>query len=180
MARMISFCSGFFIVLFVAIPALSEEPAIDRAFGEFRLGSSVSELKGQRVIERPNAFYGQRADEQRFEVLPPGRPREIGTLNLDFFRGVLYRVDVLYPRDYAEKTSWNRFTEAARTRYGTPKKVILPGSEVLFWDDGATRLLLARDNETGEYSRTLIDDQILYQIGQEPDTISRKQAGGMQ
>ena len=169
---MISLCGGLFIVLFGAFPTFSEGPVIDRSFGEFRLGSDVSGLKGQRVIERPNTFYGQRADEQRFEVLPPGRPGEIGTLNLDFFRGVLYRIDALYPRDYAEKISWDQFTEEARTRYGTPKDVVLPGSEVFFWDDGITRLLLARDNASGEYSRTLIDDEMLFRVGREPDSIS--------
>jgi hypothetical protein len=178
MARMIFFCCGFFIVLFGAFSVFSDGPAIDRSFGRFRLGSGVAALKDQRVIERPKAFYGQRADEQRFEVLPPDRPQEVETFNLDFFRGVLYRIDVLYSGGYAEKNPWNRFTEEARARYGTPKDVILPGSEVLFWDDGVTRLLLARDNETGEYSRTLIDDDILYQVGEEPDTISRHRPPG--
>ncbi|HET6371485.1 MAG TPA: hypothetical protein VFG95_09825, partial [Nitrospiria bacterium] len=83
MAKIIPFCSGLFILLFGAVAAFSEGPAIDRSFGAYRLGSSVSELKGQGVIERPNAFYGERADEKRFEVLPPGRPGEVGTLNLD-------------------------------------------------------------------------------------------------
>jgi hypothetical protein len=177
MAKMIPFLSGFFIVLVGAFPTFSEEPAIDRAFGEFRLGSNVSELKDRGVIERPNAFYGQRADEQRFEVLPPGRPGEVGTLNLDYFRGILYRIDVLYPGEYAEKISWDRFTEEARGRYGAPKDVVLPGSEVLFWDDGVTRLLLARDKASSEYSRTLIDDEMLFRIGREPETISLKRPG---
>ncbi|HET6371342.1 MAG TPA: hypothetical protein VFG95_09095, partial [Nitrospiria bacterium] len=97
---------------------------------------------------------------------------------LDYFGGVLYRIDVLYPSDYADKISWDRFTEEARGRYGAPKDVVLPGSEVLFWDDGVTRLLLARDSASGEYSRTLIDDEILFRVGQEPETISnRKRAG---
>lgn len=142
----------------------SASPFIDRSFGAFRLGAPLATVKGPTAIERPDAFFGQQAEEVRLEVVPPGRPEEIETMNLDFFDGILYRIEAIYPSAYAKKVGWAAFTREARRRYGQPRQVEMEGSEILFWDDGITRLLISHDRDEGGYTLRLIDDAILHQV----------------
>lgn len=160
----------------LAIHAIIEDAeAVPRRHGPIFLGMFLEEFlsisKGVEVVPA----IGQFQDEQRFQLDPHHFSSDVENVTCDFFKGTLFRIEI----DYRKKPAafLHNLIEEWSDIYGKPRSNALPGTHLVFWDDGATRMILQVEEsmESTVYSVTYIDDDLLHRISRE--RVQRETAG---
>lgn len=142
---------------------------IPREHGPMYLGMSLPDfLKSVRSTEEKSAI-GQFEDEHRYRIDPAVFPPEVDGVFCDFYNGVLFRIEINYKPVDNRASPVSELKEKWSARYGSPRTNTLPGTYLIFWDDGKTRLILEEDKEEDSivYSTTYIDDAIFHQASRE-------------
>lgn len=150
---------------------------IPRTHGPVQLNMTMEAflqtVKGEEVFKA----IGQFTDEHRYELDPSAYPETFSQVLADFYKDRLFRIEVNY-REVKKSSSvvQKRIDEHTR-QYGPPRVNSLTGVRLLFWDDGATRMILQVD-ETGDalvYSLTYIDNDLFHAASR--DRVQRETAG---
>jgi hypothetical protein len=166
------FLSVIFLPLdsFAIHAILKEGEAVPRSYGELRLGMSLDtflEISGKMEEEAP--AIGQFSDEHRYRVEPRLSTPDVFSVICDFYRGVLFRIELNYHPIKAEDATIQSLIDQWTGRFGEPRVNTFPEALLVFWDDGATRMILQSDESDGEivYSVTYIDDDLFHAISRE-------------
>jgi hypothetical protein len=158
----------FFIHLAVLTTAvdLMAEP-IERKHDPVFLGMPLSLFMEKVKHEEGKSEVGQFREERRFHADPSRFSAEVQGVVCDFYKERLFRIEINYrpiPKARAQEIQ-----QKLSHQYGAPRRNILDRTEILFWDDGATRLIFQREAEEDrvDYSITYLDDLLFHQASRE-------------
>lgn len=162
---------GFFIVwghvlilnLFIAFNLFAAEKNISRTVAGISLLMSTRDVSSNfQMEEKPYGTvmlmrkYGFGNPEEQSKInkmigkkrfsLTGNLPTGVESMDVLFFKEVLYRIDLHYGKDYVQKVSWDVFTLSAFKTYGQPmvNNNIKQGSFAYRWSDGKTNLEVAK------------------------------------
>lgn len=143
--------------------------AVPRIYEKVSLGMSLDTFLATTPGKKVPPAVGQFEDEHRYELaLPPSSP-EVLSLVYDFYRGMLFRIDINYHPLKASSEVIQRKIDEWTGRFGEPRINNFPEVLLVFWDDGATRMILQADESSGmtTYSVTYLDDDLFHLISRE-------------
>ncbi len=156
--------------LFAIHAILKDGEALPRTVESITLEMPIESFlqKNEGELEVPAAI-GQFEDERRFQLDSFPSRRGIDNLIVDFFQGILFRIEVNYLPLDKDASTVEHLIETWSRRFGPPRINVLPETRLLFWDDGATRLILAIEDapKAQLYSVTYIDDDLFHRISRE-------------
>lgn len=120
---------------------------------------------------------GQFLDEHRFDLNLSIFPSKVTQVLADFYKGHLFRIEINYKAVSSKSADLERLILSNNTSFGPPRENILPGVRLIFWDDGATRLILQIDDTDAvlNYSLTYIDNDLFHTASR--DRVQRETAG---
>ncbi|MFQ5949080.1 MAG: hypothetical protein ACE5J1_00115 [Nitrospiria bacterium] len=178
--RVLLFAAAFVILFLVAVPNLFAIHAI------FEDGEPIQRKHGPIFLKMPLDLFLQKVDgteespaigqfehEQRFRLDGSSFRPKVESVIADFYSGILFRIEINFQPVHKTASPLPRLKEEWSHRYGPPRANAFPGVDLLFWDDGKTRMILeAREEETaGEtsmaYSLTYIDDDLFHRASRE-------------
>ncbi len=120
---------------------------------------------------------GQFADEHQYKLAALPSSPDILNIVCDFYQGKLFRIELNYhPLKTGGAIVQERIDEWT-IRFGEPRVNNFPDVLLVFWDDGATRMILQSDESEGStlYSITYIDDDLFHLFSRE--RVQRETAG---
>lgn len=169
------FCAGTFLLIFrppdlYAIHfVINSSERIQREHGPLKLGMALPDFL--RTIKSKEAAeeIGQFEEEKRFHADSALFVPNASDILADFFKGQLFRIEINYRPVGKESSAVEELKAQITARYGPPRINSLPGTDLFFWDDGKTRLILERDvlEEGIGYSTTYLDDDLFHQASHE-------------
>ncbi len=171
-ALIICFPSNIF-----AIHAIIEDgEPVPRNYEAVTLGMSLDTFLATTSGTKVPPVVGQFEDEHRYQLSPPSSP-EILSIVYDFYRGLLFRIDINYRPLKTGTEIIQKKIDAWTGRFGEPRINNFPEVLLVFWDDGATRMILQSDVSEGmtTYSVTYLDDDLFHLISRE--RVQRETAG---
>ncbi len=173
--------SSYFILFppdLLAIHAIFKgSEAIPRKHGSVRLNMLFEEfIQAPKGLELPPAI-GQFSDEHRFELDLSPFPDGITQVFADFYKDRLFRIEINYKPIESEGVPLQGLIDANTKLYGPPRVNSFTGTRLIFWDDGATRMILEVDktDATLTHSLTYIDDDLFHQASR--DRVQRETGG---
>lgn len=142
---------------------------IQREHGPLKLGMALPDFLQAVKNKEAAEEIGQFEEERRFHADPALLAPNASNVLADFFKGQLFRIEINYRQVGKESSAVEDLKAAITARYGPPRINSLPGTDLFFWDDGKTRLILERDEfEEGiGYSTTYLDDDLFHQASHE-------------
>ena len=173
------------LLLLLALPSellaihaiIKDKDPIPRVHGPLTLGMGMEDFLKSVTGTEVKAAIGQFEDEARFQLNRLLFGEDVEGVLSDFYFHSLFRIEVNYKPLKKETALFqiliNRWTE----KYGAPRENVLPGVRLLFWDDGATRMILEIDEleDLMAYSVTFIDDDLFHKASR--DRVQRETAG---
>ncbi|MFQ5597462.1 MAG: hypothetical protein ACE5GK_05365 [Nitrospiria bacterium] len=166
----------------LAIHAIIEDAEpIPRVHGPVRLGMPMEVFLQNTLAKEAAPAIGQFEDERRFllDSLSSSSGLEHGVDHMvcDFFQGVLFRIEINYEALGKNTGLPQALIDQWTLRYGSPRENTLPDIRLIFWDDGATRMILQieRLEDSTLYSLTYIDDDLFHKISR--DRVQRETGG---
>lgn len=148
---------------------INSSERVQREHGPLKLGMSLSDFH-QAVNSREAAEeIGQFEEEKRFHADPALLAPNASDVLADFFKEQLFRIEINYRPVGRDSNTVEELKARITARYGPPRTNSLPGTDLFFWDDGKTRLILERDllEEEIGYSTTYLDDDLFHQASHE-------------
>ena len=141
------------------------------------LGMPQDEALGIVSGRKVKPAVGQFDDEARYALDPALFPPDAVQVLADFYAGRLFRIEINYKPLPPEPDPLENRIAAWSRRHGAPRENRLPGVRLLFWDDGATRMILEIDREETAvaYSITYIDDDLFHKSSR--DRVQRETGG---
>lgn len=156
---------------------IKDKDPIPRIHGPLTLGMGLEDfLKSVSGTEVETAI-GQFEDEARFQLDRLLFSDEVESVLSDFYSNLLFRIEINYKPLKKETTLLQNLISRWSEQYGAPRENLLPGVRLLFWDDGATRMILEIDEleELKTYSVTYIDNDLFHNASR--DRVQRETAG---
>jgi len=150
---------------------------IPRKHGPVHLNMPIAVFLESTESTEVSLAIGQFSDEHRFDLDVRGFSGNVSQVLSDFYKGRLFRIEINYtpiPRGNAKVEG---LIAANNQSFGPPRENILPGTRLIFWDDGATRLIMQIDEADGtlSYSLTYIDDDLFHAASR--DRVQRETGG---
>lgn len=148
---------------------INSSERIQREHGPLKLGMALSDFAQAVKSKEAAEEIGQFEEERRFHADPAFFAPNATDVLADFYKGQLFRIEVNYHSVAAESPAVEELKSRFVGHYGPPRTNSLPGTDLFFWDDGKTRLILERDVADGSmlYSITYIDDDLFHQASHE-------------
>jgi hypothetical protein len=148
---------------------INSSERIQREHGPLKLGMTLSDFLQTNKSREAAEEIGQFEEEKRFHADPALFTSNASDVLADFFKGQLFRIEINYRPVGKESSAVEELKAEITARYGPPRVNSLPGTDLFFWDDGKTRLILERDElEEGiGYSTTYLDDDLFHQASHE-------------
>jgi len=175
---------AFTLLLLMMLPSellaihaiIKDKEALPRVHGPLKLGMSLENFRESAEGKKLKSAIGQFEDEARFEVAVSFFSEEVSEVLSDFYFNSLFRIEINY-KPIKKEVVLQALIKEWSERYGTPRLNVLPGVRLLFWDDGATRMILEIDELEGldAYSITYIDDDLFHKASR--DRVQRETAG---
>lgn len=128
---------------------------------------SFLETEGEK--EEVPVVIGQFADEHQYKLSPSPPSPDILNIVCDFYQDKLYRIELNYHPLKAGGERIKKHIDEWTDRFGEPRINRFANVLLVFWDDGATRMILQTDESEGMsvYSVTYIDDDLFHLISRE-------------
>jgi hypothetical protein len=155
--------------LFAIHAVLKNGEPIPREHGPLSLGMALPRfLQLTKGVEEPPAI-GQFKHERRFVIDASHFGSDVKNVVCDFYKGTLFRIEINHRPSQKNAAIVEDLKEKWSHRFGPPRINTFPGTHLLFWDDGKTRLILAEDEEEKSviYSTTYIDDDLFHEASHE-------------
>lgn len=155
--------------LFAIHAILKGGEPIPREHGPIALGMPLPRvLQLTKGVEEPDAI-GQFKHERRFVVDAAHFSPDVKSVLCDFYKGILFRIEINHRASQKSAAVVEGLKEKWSHRFGLPRTNTFPGTHLLFWDDGKTRLILEEDEEENSviYSTTYIDDDLFHEASHE-------------
>ncbi|GEM_PF-2391580 len=168
---------GFSGDLFAIHAIFKGEIPIPRTHGPVHLNMAIDPfLKSKTGTEVPTAI-GQFFDEHRFELNPALFPAKVVQVLADFYKGRLFRIEINYKPLSRKSLEIETLITRNTKDFGPPRVNVLPGTRLIFWDDGATRMILQIDeaDDLLEHSLTYIDNDLFHAASR--DRVQRETGG---
>ncbi len=120
---------------------------------------------------------GQFPDEHRYELDLSAYPDSLKNVLADFYKNRLFRIELIYHPIHKPDTFLSTLIEENTKQYGPPRINDLTGIRLLFWDDGATRMILQIEEteQTQVHSVTYIDNDLFHNASR--DRVQRETSG---
>ncbi|MBI3804663.1 MAG: hypothetical protein HY282_12975 [Nitrospirae bacterium] len=155
---------------------INSSERIQREHGRLKLGMSLSDFIKAIKSKEASGEIGQFEEERRFHADPASFGPNASEVLADFYKEQLFRIEVNYPPVRLDSAAVEEVKAGLTGHYGPPRTNSLPGTDLFFWDDGKTRLILERDlaEQSMAYSITYIDDDLFHhasheRVGKETD-----------
>lgn len=138
---------------------------------------SLETFLATTAAKEESPVIGQFADEHRYEMAPLSSSSEILSIVCDFYRGKLFRIELNYRPIKTGDAIIQAKVDEWTSRFGEPRVNNFPEVLLVFWDDGATRMILQSDESEGLiiHSVTYLDDDLFHLISRE--RVQRETAG---
>jgi hypothetical protein len=148
---------------------INSSERIQREHGPLKLGMTLPEFLHAVKNKEAALEIGQFEEEKRFHADPALFAPNASNVLADFFKGQLFRIEINYHPVSKESNAVEALKAEMTARYGAPRINSLPDTDLFFWDDGKTRLILERDllEEGIGYSTTYLDDDLFHQASHE-------------
>ncbi len=120
---------------------------------------------------------GQFSDEYRYEMDLSTYPETLTKVLADFYNHRLFRIEMNYLPIAKSSQVLHVLIDENTELYGPPRVNSFTGVRLLFWDDGATRMILQIDetDTVQTYSVTYIDDDLFHAASR--DRVQRETSG---
>lgn len=169
------FFAGAFLLFFRTLDlhaihfVINSSERIQREHGPLTLGMALPDFLQAVKSKEAAEEIGQFEEERRFHADPSLLAPNVSDVLADFFRGQLFRIEINYRPVGKESSAVEDLKAAMTARYGSPRINSLSGTDLFFWDDGKTRLILEKDllEEGIGYSTTYLDDDLFHQASHE-------------
>ncbi len=150
---------------------------IPRIHGPAHLNMVLETFRERVNSTELSAAIGQFSDEHRFDLNRSGFSSKVTQVLADFYKDRLFRIEINYKPLSSKSADIESLIENNNASFGPPRENILPGTRLIFWDDGATRLILQIDDSDGflSYSLTYIDNDLFHAASR--DRVQRETAG---
>lgn len=150
---------------------------VPRNYGSVSLGMSLETFLATTPSKKEAVAVGQFDDEHRYELSSPSSASNVLSVICDFYQGVLFRIEINYQPITKGGATIQRNIDEWSGRFGEPRINSFPEVLLVFWDDGATRMILQADesDEVTVYSVTYLDDDLFHLISRA--RVQRETAG---
>ncbi len=120
---------------------------------------------------------GQFSDEHQYEFDPSVFSKDVEKVISDFYKDRLFRIEINYKSMSKKIAPVQAIIDQNTQLHGPPRINTLTGLRLIFWDDGATRLIMQIDENNAQltYSLTYIDDDLFHQASR--DRVQREIGG---
>lgn len=145
--------------------------------GPVSLNMSIEDFLETIESTEHSLAIGQFSDEHRFDLDGRYFPGKVTQVLSDFYKGRLFRIEINHKPTPGTSPEVEDLVASHNASFGPPRETLLPGTRLIFWDDGATRLIMQIDTADGflRYSLTYIDDDLFHAASR--DRVQRETGG---
>ncbi len=153
----------FFLLLFILRTVFSDERNLPNEIFGFQLGSSYNELFKSYSLKRIKPI----CEVVKTYQIVYNEPVGVETF-ISFFNKKVYKISLVYKRDFADITDWENIFYQAEMYYHQPDKVFVEQKENYYienyqWETPTIKYVLQKvnqDNELESFSIVLTDKNV--------------------